>query len=452
MKKILLICSDVVGTKMSGPAIRYVEMAKALAAANDVVLVAPGAKGSDGAPYRILPDASDVVRSEASRADLVVFQGDGLKRFPFLKRAGAVLVADLYCPIPLEYHQSSAGVPAAVRVQTSVYLGRLVAEQLCIADHFICASEKQRDFWLGGLALAGRINGMRWGDTSRANLDRLVSLVPFGMAGQPPIRTGPGLREHFGIPAEDFVAVWGGGIYQWFDPLTPIRAVHRVVAQGHRVHLVFMGVGHPNPDFHEHDMCAQAIALAGELGLSERFVHFNLGWVDYELRQNYLLQADVGVSAHFDNPETRFAFRTRMLDYLWCGLPILATRGDVFADDVAEHGLGTVVDYENVEGWCCALLRLKDDSAFRLECKRRIAGFSGAFTWKSIMDRFTGDIDEMQVAQDRDAIRRFAVFGATGLGIAGKFRQAYAEGGLRRIVNLTVRRLRLVLQAVSTIR
>lgn len=447
--RFLLICSDVVGQKMSGPAIRSVEMAKALAREYEVVLVAPGAIGSDAAPFELLSDIPAIVRREARRADFVVFQGNGLERYPFLKRIKAVLIADLYCPVPLEYHQSSDGVAAAVRVQTSVYLGRQMADQLRFADYFMCASERQRDFWLGGLAIMGRINGSRWQDTSRADLDRLVSLVPFGISDQPPVKNGAGLRQHFSIPAEDFVAVWGGGIYQWFDPLTPIRAVHRLVMQGHRVHLVFMGVGHPNPNIPAHDMCAQALSLADELGLRGRYVHFNLGWVDYGLRQNFLLEADAGISAHFDNPETRFAFRTRMLDYLWCGLPIVATRGDVFSDAVQEHRLGIVVGYESTDDWYEALLRMKTDDAFRASCTRQILEFSRDLTWRSIMDRFVRDIALLGVALDREAVRRSLVFDATGPRLLAKLRQAHAEGGLRRVATLTARKLRLALRRIS---
>src|SRR5664280_3299763 len=45
----------------------------------------------------------------------------------------------------------------------------------------------------------------------------------------------------------------------------------------------------------------------------------------YTERSDHLLDADVGVSTHFDHVETEFSFRTRILDYLWTGLPIVAT-------------------------------------------------------------------------------------------------------------------------------
>ena len=43
------------------------------------------------------------------------------------------------------------------------------------------------------------------------------------------------------------------------------------------------------------EMALAARTLSGELGLTGTHVFFNDGWVDYDDRQNYLLDADVGV-------------------------------------------------------------------------------------------------------------------------------------------------------------
>ena len=55
-------------------------------------------------------------------------------------------------------------------------------------------------------------------------------------------------------------------------------------------------------------MAIAAQGLAEQLGLTNRYVFFNEGWVDYDDRQNFLLEATLGVTAHFDSAETRFAF------------------------------------------------------------------------------------------------------------------------------------------------
>ena len=88
------------------------------------------------------------------------------------------------------------------------------------------------------------------------------------------------------------------------------------------------------------EMNARARALADDLGLTGTHVFFH-EWIDYDERQNFLLEADIGVSTHFDHVETAFSFRTRVLDYLWAGLPTVVTEGDVLAELITEHGRGS---------------------------------------------------------------------------------------------------------------
>ena len=64
---------------------------------------------------------------------------------------------------------------------------------------------------------------------------------------------------------------------------------------------------------------AQAAVDPRQLRVDSK-VHFNYDWVPYAERARFLLDADLGVSAHFDTVETRFAFRTRLLDYFWVHL------------------------------------------------------------------------------------------------------------------------------------
>ena len=100
-----------------------------------------------------------------------------------------------------------------------------------------------------------------------------------------------------------------------------------------------MGTHSPVAQMLEMSIVEQARDLARELGLLDRGVFFN-DWVPYDERQNWLLEADVAVSLHQETLEARYAFRTRMLDNLWCSLPIVATRGDVLADLIESANIG----------------------------------------------------------------------------------------------------------------
>ena len=72
-------------------------------------------------------------------------------------------------------------------------------------------------------------------------------------------------------------------------------------------------------------------------------MRFNDDWVPYAHRGAWLLQADCAVAAHHDHLETRFAHRTRLLDCLWAGLPVVCTRGDELAERIERDDLGATV-------------------------------------------------------------------------------------------------------------
>jgi hypothetical protein len=91
-------------------------------------------------------------------------------------------------------------------------------------------------------------------------------------------------------------------------------------------------------------------------GLTGTTVHFLEQWVPYAERHNVLLDAAVGVSIHGDHVETDFSFRTRVLDYLWAGLPVVTTGGDAMAEIVQRHGLGIVVPPGDADALAAALV------------------------------------------------------------------------------------------------
>ena len=90
-------------------------------------------------------------------------------------------------------------------------------------------------------------------------------------------------------------------------------------------------------------------------------VIFNHDWVPYEERGAWLLEADAGVSAHPAHLETRFAYRTRIADYLWGGLPVVTSTGDVLGDLVASRGLGRGVEPGDDEAFAAACAEVLAD-------------------------------------------------------------------------------------------
>jgi hypothetical protein len=146
-----------------------------------------------------------------------------------------------------------------------------------------------------------------------------------------------------------------------------------------------MGMKHPNPNVPEMRVAWETRQVSDKLGLTGKHVFFNDTWVDYDQRQNYLLDADIGVSTHFQHVETTFSFRTRMLDYLWAGLPIVATEGDSFARLIESQGLGITVPEQDVDALADALERALFDDDFQAPARKNVAEVREQFRWHSVL-------------------------------------------------------------------
>jgi glycosyltransferase involved in cell wall biosynthesis len=384
--KVLVVTADVLRAQMAGPAMRAWHIARRLGAEHEVRLVSTSAycevEGSGFSAMRAGPD--ELAEAEAW-CDVMVLQGYVTLHHPVLAASEKIVVFDVYDPLHLETLALTKGASGPARewhVRTSI---ETLNFQLERADFLMCASDRQRDLFIGQLCALGRANALTY--DSDPTLRRLIDVVPFGLPDERPEHRQPALRGVVpGIGPDDDVLVWAGGVYDWFDPLTLIRAVAGLARRRPSVRLFFMGMQHPNPDVPPMQMAIDARALAGDLGLTGAHVFFNDGWVDYSARQDFLLEATLGVTAHFDSAETRFSFRTRDLDYLWAGLPIVTTEGDSFAELVDREGLGLCVPPQDPGALEHALERLLSDRDLAQACRDRVAAVSERFRWSVVLE------------------------------------------------------------------
>ncbi|WP_236795765.1 glycosyltransferase [Amycolatopsis sp. GM8] len=379
-RKILVITGDAITERMAGPAIRAWNIATILAPEHDVRLVTVNPLAAPPpAPFPVSAARKRDLTEPVEWADIVILQGHVLEMAPALKDSNKLVVCDIYDPMHLELLEQGKSAPDEQRAADLAGVTRVLDAQLERGDFFLCASQRQRHFWLGHLAALGRLTPRLY--DADPTTQSLLAVVPFGLPAEPPARTGPGLRATLNIADTDHVVLWAGGVYSWFDPLTLVNAIDRLRRRQPDARLVFLGMKHPNPEVAEMDIGAQTMRLADRLGLTGKHVFFNEHWVPYGERQNWLLDADCGVTTHFEHVETTFAFRTRVLDYLWAGLPIVTTDGDAFADLVRDERLGVVVPAEDEEALSEALERAMYDTEFASACKERIAKVAERYTW-----------------------------------------------------------------------
>ena len=446
MARVLVVCAEPIGPQVAGPAIRALELARVLASSHEVTIAAP-APSETGDPLISLIEAGfadyDELSAAVAASDFVVAQSLPPRLLSKLPSLGTRLIADLYNPTVFEVLEAGRDKPTAARrrQQRTVTLASIA--QLAAASFVICASEQQRDLWLGVMAAEGLV---QIEDYSRdPTLRSVIDVVPFGLPTAPPVAPiSPPIRSMFpSIEANDRIVLWGGGVWNWLDPETAIDAIGLIEQQrsgGPRTHLVMMGMGRPASE--ELDAMRAGQRMLGHLtrsGLEGKVVHVNRGWVDYDERGGWLLEADLGVSTHHDHLESRLAFRTRMLDYIWASLPIVATTGDTLSALVEREGLGLTVAPGDAAGLAQAISALLDDPARLASATLSLERLAPKMTWQQAaasLSAICGD-EVATGSPDRAALRRVTLAQYPPL-----LAETHATHGLRGAAARAMRNLR----------
>lgn len=390
--KILIISSDPVGKQMAGLGIRNYQIASELAEKiknSGVTLAVPNEPNLREEKFQIKQYKNNFSKfSLISNHDLIISQGFGLAGIAFYFSKKKFLL-DLYDPINLEWLESAKDQTTKIYDSRNKFNRDYLNIQLKLANFIVCANQVQLGLWLGMLFSLGRIKSNFYKEDSM--LKQVIDVVPFSLRSAERKKSKSVLR---GVVKEigknDKILIWNGGIWNWFDAVSLIKAMGEIARTNKAVKLYFLGTKHPNPDVKEFRSLNAAYNLAKKLNLLDKTVFFNFGWVDYEETTNYLLEADVAVATYFDNLETRFSNRSRFLDAFWARLPLICTTGDYLSDLVEEKGWGVTIPEGDVDSLVLAIEKLANDKNFFETCKKNLEAtqelFSPEKTLKPIVD------------------------------------------------------------------
>jgi hypothetical protein len=245
--RIAVATADTLKPQMAGPAIRAWEIASALAVDHEVRLVTTSECSVTSPDFDVRKvDDEASARELDAWCDVLFYQGNVLDEYPFLQRTEKVVIVDLYDPFHLEQLEQTKEHPPETR---RLVVNHAVAEankQCLRGDFMVCASEKQRDFWLGpprGARPAQHRVVRRRRHAPLADRRRAVRHLAGAAAAHPAGPQGRRRRHRAGRQG----VLWGGGIYNWFDPLTLISAVDVLKDRRGDVRLFFLGMQHPHP-------------------------------------------------------------------------------------------------------------------------------------------------------------------------------------------------------------
>lgn len=382
-RKILIISNEVISDELAGPGIRAWNIAETLSKEFFVRLAVPNKTDMKHETFEIVCLTQENFAGYAHWADVVIVSGTIFARYEGLRYLKKPLIVDLYDPYNIATLIEQKDGAMDERLKSYEEIKGILIDELYHGDFFLCANERQRDYWIGMLTTIGRVNPVLI--DYDPSLRRFIDLVPFGLPSYQPLQRRSVIKGVIpGIDKGDFVVIWGGGIYNWLDPITLIKAMKIVAEKNSRVKLFFLGVNHPNPEVKDRRMVNEAVNLAKNLGLEGKSVFFNYGWVPYSERADYLLDCDVGVISHFKHLETRFSFRTRLLDYIWTGLPIITTGGDSLSDLVRDEEIGLVVSEENPQEMAHAILQLAVNGTMIQKFRQKCLSIADRFTWGKV--------------------------------------------------------------------
>lgn len=373
MRKVGLVSSEPLRAVMAGIGIRYLELARRLAREGfSVILVHPGT-------VEETPPAGDGVevrqfrRGEVARllagCEVALAQGQ-LANDVVIECPEMPLAVDLYDPWLLEnlHYEETLGLDPYRNDHATWVL------QLSHGDAFLCSCEEQRDFYLGFLTALGRVNPRR--TRMDPDLRGLIDVLPFGVPEELPA------HDPWLPPARDGAArLLFGGVYDWYDPGVLLDALETLDDLEWRLLLV----RNPNPrSTPQAELAGMERRLRRAPAQLQARVEV-LDWVPFARRFDLLRDVDLMVATHRDCLETRLALRTRFLEALAVGCPVIASEGGAVSRMLASRDAGWVVPHGDAAALAAALRRALSDPAER--DRRAAAGLevAASFRWSRIL-------------------------------------------------------------------
>lgn len=366
--RVALLSSEPIRPRMAGIGIRYLELARRLPQHGiDVVLVSPAepeetrSLGLEAPVRRFEPGRLREILADCGAA---VAQGQ-LANDLVLECPHLPVAIDLYDPWLIENlsYVAILGYDPWRNDHATWVL------QMSRGDFFLCSSEEQRTYYLGFLTALGRLNPERIaGDP---DLETLIAPVPFGVPSElPPHR--PVLPPS--APGERLLLF--GGLYDWYDPWTLIAALERLEQKSWTLLLI----RNPNPESTPQRLLEEVEKRCRALGWWESRVRC-IDWVPADRRYDLLRDVDLLVAPHRPTLETRLSLRTRFLDAMAAGCPVVTSAGGAMSRMLQEHGAGWVVPPGDGEALALALAEALEDETARERSRAGARELLRDFQW-----------------------------------------------------------------------
>jgi len=239
-------------------------------------------------------------------------------------------------------------------LHTSIAFMRQVLQT---GDAFSGCGKPQQHALVGELAMSGRLNRHTFGF-------EFAHVVP---AGSPPSTEPPLFRSEprtllsqHGIAEDDFVVLWCGGYNTWTDVDTLFRSIIWAMSQERRIHYVSVGANtYDAPD-------NVYTRLLGMIEQSQHRARFHmLGWRPWSEMKSYYQDSDVGINIDALHYETIYGTRTRLVEMIAAGLPVVTSMGPELSYLLQDHGAALTFAVGDWQALGQHLIKLAQNSTLR---------------------------------------------------------------------------------------
>jgi len=328
---------------------------------HQVTVLSPDSGQVDGCASGDL-SASSIHRA-AETCEVAVVQGHIVNEWLAHGR-DLPLVVDLYDPYIVEHLHYYASRGSEVFNHDHATMVR----SLVNGDFFLCASETQRLYYAGWLLATGRLNPAVFDGDQQ--LRSLIAVAPFGV---PALRQVPDKRS-------SEPSILFGGIYEWYDPRVAVDAIALARQQVDGLTLTF--VHHPNSDTPQ-ELAARTMSYVRDRGF-ESFIRFE-PWTPYEGRAAFYDRFSAALLTFPQSLETDLSLRTRALDSMWAGLPVISSSARGTDEIIRRYNAGIIVESLEPGEYAAAVLRVLRDTSLRDQLILGSQRFAADHQWDHVM-------------------------------------------------------------------
>ena len=206
-----------------------------------------------------------------------------------------------------------------------------------------------------------------------------MAVVPFGVPAEPARGDRAAGRLAAGA-AVDRPLILFGGIYDWYEPDLLLQAWPRIAGALPGAQLLFFA--NPNPESTPQRAFARARDRARRLDPGGRAILFS-AWLPYDSRADLYAASDLAVSIASEGLESDLAYRTRLLDAAWGGVPSIAVAGGPLSEELSAAGAARRVP-RDAEALAGAVIDMLSDAPRRTAASAAARSFAESRSWRAV--------------------------------------------------------------------